>query len=78
MKTLQEQLDTERRITDRLLQQLNSQPGWVEIDWDNPPAERVHVFTPTDDVTMRHRIVPAGLIRTASDATHYKLLDEPV
>lgn len=69
------ELEIERRITARLLEVINP---WRPIDWSNPPQERVMIFTPTDDIVARHRIVPPGLIKTVSDATHYKLLDEPV
>ena len=43
---------------------------WISVD-DRLPTERALFYTPNTDEPSRYRIVPAGLAKITTDATHW-------
>lgn len=51
--------------------------GWIAVTPETMPEARALMFTPTDEDTVRYRIVPAGQARLLTDATHWRPLPTP-
>ena len=64
----------------RLLQEQAARIAELESPWisveDRLPEYRALMYTP-DDEAIRYRIVPKGLARSTSDATHWMPLPDP-
>ena len=53
---------------------------WIPIDKMTPPTGancKFLMFTPTPDLSMQYRVVPADVWKTVSDATHWQPCIEP-
>ena len=53
-----------------------SVPEWIKCS-DRMPAERCLMFTDNDGLGVMYRIIPAGLVNSASDGTHWMPLPKP-
>ena len=49
---------------------------WIKCS-DRMPAERCLMFTDNDGLGVMYRIIPAGLVNSASDGTHWMPLPKP-
>ena len=53
-----------------------SVPEWIKCS-DRMPAERCLMFTDNDGLGVMYRIIPAGLVNSASEGTHWMPLPKP-
>ena len=77
IKILQESVSFNDYYCGLVADQILALDDWIRVE-DRLPEERCLVYTQSDDLAMRYRIIPRGLCeQVATDATHWMPLPEP-